>query len=109
MAAALPEPSTDWTDVANVRAEWDDQLEGPDKAELGWHNGTRMYQEGVIPAQKLNVAEYITRGLAYHLFIPIISDTDALRRRNACSHLPMKYLPSRPSLPSSRQDSPDWR
>jgi hypothetical protein len=37
-----------------------------------------MFEEGVISGQKLNVAEYITRGLAYHLFTPILSDRDAL-------------------------------
>lgn len=36
-----------------------------------------MFEEGVIPGQKLNVAEYITRGLAYHLFDPILTDEQA--------------------------------
>lgn len=45
---------------------------------LGWRNGMRMFEQGVIPAQMLNVAEYMTRGLAYHLFTPLISDDDAI-------------------------------
>lgn len=77
-AASLPEPSGDWTILENIRSEWENQLEGTDQGRLGWSNGTRMFQEGVIPGQKSNVAEYITRGLAYHLFTPILTDADAL-------------------------------
>ena len=77
-ATSLPEPTTDWTVRANIVAEWQDQLEKPDQAILGWRNGSRMYEEGPIPEQTLNVAEYISRGLSYHLFGPLLSDPDAL-------------------------------
>lgn len=77
-ASSLPEPSTDWRDPASVRAEWSNQLEGEEQGLLGWRNGMRMFEEGVIPGQTLNVAECMTRGLAYHLFTPVLSDPDAL-------------------------------
>lgn len=76
-ATGQPEPTEDWTNPQAVRAEWANQLEGEDGGRLGWGNGTRMFEEGVIPGQKLNVAEYITRGLAYHLFTPILTDEQA--------------------------------
>lgn len=76
-AAGLPEPTEDWRSPQAVRAEWADQLEGVEGGRLGWGNGRRMFEEGVVPGQKLNVAEYITRGLAYHLFNPILTDEQA--------------------------------
>jgi hypothetical protein len=77
-ATRIPEPDTDWADLENVRAEWQGQLEPEAAARLGWNNGSRMFVEGVVPGQRLNVAEYLTRGLAYHLFTPILTDDDAL-------------------------------
>lgn len=77
-ARSLPEPDVDWADLAHIRAEWQRELEPEDAALLGWRNGSRMFTEGVIPGQKLNVAEYLTRGLAHHLFAPILTDADAL-------------------------------
>lgn len=76
-SAGQPEPTQDWRNPQAIRAEWANQLEGQDGGRLGWRNGTRMFEEGVIPGQKLNVAEYITRGLAYHLFNPILTDEQA--------------------------------
>lgn len=77
-AASLPPPNMDWTLRANIVAEWENQLEKPEQAILGWRNGSRLFEEGPIPAQTANVAEYISRGLAYHLFDPLLSDPDAL-------------------------------
>lgn len=77
-ARSLPEPTTDRTDVANIRAEWEGQLEGEAAGLQGWQNGMRLFEQGAVPGQRLNVAEYMTRGLAYHLFQPVISDNDAL-------------------------------
>lgn len=76
-AVGQPDPAQDWRNPQAIRAEWANQLEGENGARLGWVNGTRMFEEGVIPGQKLNVAEYITRGLAYHLFNPILTDDQA--------------------------------
>ena len=76
-SARLPEPTQDWRNPQAVRAEWADQLEGEEGGRLGWSNGTRMFDEGVVPGQKLNVAEYMSRGLAYHLFAPVLTDAQA--------------------------------
>lgn len=76
-ASSLPEPTTDWTDPANVRAEWQGQLEGEDEGLLGWRNGMRLFEGEFPPGQAMNIAEYMTRGLGYHLFTPVISDADA--------------------------------
>lgn len=78
-AASLPAPTTDWTDLTHVRAEWSNgNLEAREQALLSWQNGTRMFHEGVIPQQRMNAAQYIAQGLAYHLYEPILSDADAL-------------------------------
>lgn len=61
-------PAVDWSDPQHVIAEWTSQLESPDQARLGWENGMRLYENDPIPGQRLNYAEYMTRGLAYDLF-----------------------------------------
>lgn len=61
-------PTVDWSDPQHVIAEWTGQLESPDQARLGWENGMRLYENDPIPGQRLNYAEYMTRGLAYDLF-----------------------------------------
>ena len=97
-ASSLPQPSTDWTDVANVKAEWQgSNLQTREDGLLGWSNGTRLFAEGPIPPQRLNVAEYITRGLAHHLFQPILSDADALL---ACKRVLtlVDQIPSEPAF-----------
>lgn len=76
-SAGMPEPTQDWTDPQTIRAEWEGQVQGNDDGMLGWRNGTRMFEEGLVPAQTLNVAEYLTRGLSYHLFDPILTDQQA--------------------------------
>ncbi len=70
--------TTDWADTDNIRGEWTD-LESEDQAMLSWRNGMSMYDQGPIPAQRLNVAEYITRALAYTLVgRPLLSDEQAV-------------------------------
>lgn len=50
--------STDWADPEAVLAEWRNSNEPPN-----WGNAWSMFDEGPIPAQQLNVAEYFTRKL----------------------------------------------
>lgn len=65
-----PEPAsrvtvsdTDWADPEVVRVEWRDDHEKPD-----WGGAMELFDEGPIPAQQLNVAEYFTRKLKLALF-----------------------------------------
>lgn len=58
-----------------------------------------MFEENVIPAQKLNAAEYITRGLAYHWFTPILSDSEALVASKRVLVL-VDQVPAEPGLDS---------
>jgi hypothetical protein len=71
-------PATvDWSDIENIRAEWK-TLESVDASMLGWRNGMRMYDDGPVPTQRLNVAEYLTRALGHHLFGEyLLTDADA--------------------------------
>ena len=78
-ASTLPQPTEDWSELENVRAEWAGQLMSERDGLLGWTNGMRMFDEPHPPAQILNIAEYMTRGLAHQLFVPLLSDADALR------------------------------
>jgi hypothetical protein len=96
-AGSLPEPSVDQSDTAKVRAEWETELQGREQGILGWRNGTRMFGEDPIPAQRVNVAEYLTRGLAYHLFSPVLSDQDALIAARNVLHL-VDRIPAEPAF-----------
>lgn len=58
-----PIPDTDWADPEAVLAEWRNNTEPSD-----WGGAMQMFDEGPIPAQRLNVAEYLTRRLKYYLF-----------------------------------------
>jgi hypothetical protein len=70
---------TDWSSSENIRQEWSGHLESPDQALLAWRNGMRLFDEGPIPMQRLNVAEYMTRALAYSLVDrPLLSDDEAI-------------------------------
>lgn len=73
-ADGRPESVEDWRDPQAVRAEWVNELRGAEAGLLGWRNGTHMCEEGGFPTQRFNAAEYLTRGLAHHLFTPILSD-----------------------------------
>jgi len=76
-----PEPlraEEDWSDDARIRAEWTSQLQGVEEGRLGWSNGMRMFEQQPHAGQLLNVAEYLTRGLAYtYLGQPLITDEQA--------------------------------
>lgn len=61
-------PDTDWADPETVLAEWRNDSEPPN-----WGRAMEMFDEGPVPAQRLNVAEYFTRRLKTVLF-----DEDAL-------------------------------
>ena len=37
-----------------------------------------MFEDGVVPGQIMNSAEFMTRALAHHLFTPVLSDAEAL-------------------------------
>lgn len=56
-------PSTDWADPEAVFAEWRNDREEPN-----WGAAWTMYNEGPVPGQRLNVAEYFTRVLKLALF-----------------------------------------
>lgn len=60
--------TTDWRDVANIKAEWPIKSSDVDQDLLGWRNGMRMALQDEIPGQRFNQAEYITRGLRYRLY-----------------------------------------
>lgn len=78
LPATSAESNIDWTDINNIRAEWANQLQSPDQGMLGWQNGMMLYDDGPIPAQRLNVAEYMTRALAHSLFEePLLTDDQA--------------------------------
>jgi hypothetical protein len=51
-------PGTDWADPEEVLAEWRNDSEEPN-----WGNAMEMFDQGPIPAQRYNVAEYLTRRL----------------------------------------------
>jgi hypothetical protein len=59
---------TDWADLDTIRAEWpEDKFESQDR--LGYDNGIRLSGDpGMPPLQRLNYAEYITRGLRHALY-----------------------------------------
>lgn len=64
--SASPElPALEWT-LATVRAEWQATSEEQDTV-LAWQNGMRLFDQGVVPGQWSNVAEYMTRALRAHL------------------------------------------
>ena len=74
-----PAPTIDYSDLAQVRNEWAGRLETPDDGMLGWRNGMSLYNQTPVPGQRLNVAEYMTRALAYHLIgPPLLDDGDAV-------------------------------
>jgi ABC-type glycerol-3-phosphate transport system substrate-binding protein len=62
-AAGVSVPDTDWADLEAVLAEWREDPEPPD-----WGRAMEMFEEGPVPAQRLNVAEYLTRRLKLALF-----------------------------------------
>lgn len=59
---------TDWADLDAIRAEWpQERFESDDR--LGYDNGIRLSGDpGMPPLQRLNYAEYITRGLRHALY-----------------------------------------
>ena len=59
---------TDWADLEAIRAEWpEEKFESQDR--LGYDNGVRLSADpGMPPLQRLNYAEYITRGLRHALY-----------------------------------------
>lgn len=72
------DPSVDWSDEKVIRGEWEKQLEGESGGRLGWSNGRRLFAEGPVPAQLVNVAEYMSRGLAYtYVGQPLFPDDQA--------------------------------
>jgi len=74
---ATPAP-VNWADVENIRNEWRTQLESADDSMVAWRNGMRMYDDGPVPAQRLNTAEYMTRALGHQLFgRRLLTETDA--------------------------------
>ena len=89
IAPTGPAPQVDWSDDERIRAEWPPgQLESPDAARLGWSNGMALYERGPSSAQLLNVAEYLTRGLAYtYLGQPLITDDQAAETVRRILHL----------------------
>jgi hypothetical protein len=89
IAPTGPAPQVDWSDDERIRAEWPPgQLEGTDGARLGWSNGMALYEQGPAPAQLLNVAEYLTRGLAYtYLGQPLMTDDQAAETVRRILHL----------------------
>jgi hypothetical protein len=67
----------DWSSSERIRGEWT-ELESPSEGLLGWRNGMRLYDDGPIPAQRFNVAEYLSRGLSRTLYAsPLFSDDEA--------------------------------
>jgi hypothetical protein len=62
-AAGVSVPDTDWANLEAVLAEWREDPEPPD-----WGRAMEMFEEGPVPAQRLNVAEYLTRRLKLALF-----------------------------------------
>lgn len=53
----------DWADPETVIAEWRNDSEAPN-----WGRAMELFDEGPIPAQRFNVAEYFTRRLKTALF-----------------------------------------
>ena len=58
-------PDTDWADQEAVLAEWRHDSEPAD-----WGGAMQLFDNGPVPAQRLNVAEYFTRRLKLALFDP---------------------------------------
>jgi len=56
-------PDTDWADPETVFAEWRN-----DSEPANWGAAMEMFDEGPVPGQRLNVAEYFTRRLKVVLF-----------------------------------------
>lgn len=88
-------PEVDWSDIESVKAEWT-SLESPEEALLGWRNGMRMFEEDSWPNQRMNVAEYMTRALAYDLGeSPLLDEEAALetvrRVLIACDRIPRDF------------------
>lgn len=66
-------------DSETIHREWIDKLGGRDQGMLAWRNGTRMFFEDHPQAQRFNLAEYMTRALAFHLVgEPLLDDDDAV-------------------------------
>lgn len=55
-------PDTDWRDPETILSEWRNQSD-PDN----WGNAMAMFDEGPVPGQRVNVAEYLTRRLKFVL------------------------------------------
>jgi hypothetical protein len=99
---AAPQPEEDWSDDVRIRAEWTSQLQGVEEGRLGWSNGMRLFEQQPVAAQLLNVAEYLTRGLAYtYLGQPLVTDEQAAetvrRVLRAISDMP-------PTVPSFQRE-----
>ena len=62
-SSPTPMPDTDWADPDSIRNEWKNVDEDP----AGWQNGWDLFEDGPAPAQRFNVAEYMTRALRLHL------------------------------------------
>lgn len=74
----LRKPPPDPSDDAVIRAEWT-SLETPEAAREGWANGMALFDQGPPPGQLINVAEYLSRGLAYtYVAEPQIDDAQAV-------------------------------
>jgi len=95
----LPDSTVDWSDVENIRKEWDGQLEGVDQGLLGWGNGMHMYDQGPVLGQRMNVAEYMTRALGYDVLDqPILTDEQAAETCRRVLTM-IETMPSEPAWP----------
>jgi hypothetical protein len=58
---------TDWSDIKNVLAKWTAEPFDRDADALGFQNGMRLADQGPVPGQRFNCAEYMSRGLKHSL------------------------------------------
>ncbi|MFD0521295.1 hypothetical protein [Paractinoplanes durhamensis] len=100
ITSAPPAPALDWSEDDRIRAEWPPgQLEGAAGGRLGWGNGMALYEQNPAPGQYLNIAEYLTRGLAYtYLGKPLISDAQAAESVRRILHLISALPPGGPAV-----------
>jgi hypothetical protein len=91
-APRSPESATisevDWSDPANICAEWPQNQFDLDQDRLAWRNGMRMADQDEFPAQRFNEAEYMTRALRHHLYgSGPLSDVEVLISSQRVLHL----------------------
>jgi hypothetical protein len=83
-----PISDIDWSDPANICAEWPQSQLDADSDLLAWHNGMRMADQDEYPAQRFNEAEYMTRALRHELYgVGLLSDSDVLVSSQRALHL----------------------